>query len=447
MRLAMLGGGGFRTPLVYGALLTDTHPRRVDEVWLHDVDAARLAAISGVLAEMAQGHDDPPVVHTTTELDTALEGSDFVFSAIRVGGLEGRTADERVALDLGLLGQETTGPGGLAYGLRTVPVARHVAERVAAVAPGAWVINFTNPAGMITEAMQAVLGDRVVGICDSPIALARRAARTLGLDPDRTVVDYVGLNHLGWLRGLHHDGRDVLPDLLADDARLLSMEEGQLFGLDWVRTLGMLPNEYLYYYYFTRDAVRSITAADHTRGEYLLAQQRGFYDGLAGGAVAGALAEWDRVRLERNATYMKEARGEDEERADDDVQGGGYEGVALAIMAAISRGEPASLILNVRNRGTVVGLPDDAVVEVPCTVDASGPHPLPAAPLTGHPLGLVQQVKAVDRLVIEASLTGSPTRAVEAFALHPLVDSVTVARELLAGYRARIPAVDAVFRR
>ncbi len=135
MKLAMLGGGGFRTPLVYGALLRDRHERRVDEVWLHDVDEDRLAAIGRVLAEMADGDPDAPRVHTSTDLDTALEGSDFVFSAIRVGGLEGRTADERVALDLGLLGQETTGPGGLAYGLRTVPVALHVAERVAAVAP------------------------------------------------------------------------------------------------------------------------------------------------------------------------------------------------------------------------------------------------------------------------------------------------------------------------
>ncbi len=446
MRLAMLGGGGFRTPLVYGALLADTHERRVDEVWLHDVDEGRLATITRVLTEMAAGHADPPAVHASTDLDTALEGSDFVFSAIRVGGLEGRTADERVALDLGLLGQETTGPGGLAYGLRTVPVARHVAERVAVVAPDAWVINFTNPAGMITEAMQSILGDRVVGICDSPIGLGRRAAVTLGLDPAETTVDYVGLNHLGWLRGLHHDGRDVLPDLLADDALLTSMEEGQLFGLEWVRTLGWVPNEYLYYYYFTRDAVRSITAAEQTRGEYLLDQQRAFYATLDGGAP-GALAEWDRVRMERNATYMKEARGEDDERAADDVQGGGYEGVALAIMAAISRGEPASLILDVRNAGTVPGLPDDAVVEVPCTVDGDGPRPVPAAPLSGHPLGLVQQVKAVERLVIEASTTGDERLAVEAFALHPLVDSVTVARELLAGYRARIPAVDAVFTR
>ncbi|GAA2734685.1 6-phospho-beta-glucosidase [Pedococcus aerophilus] len=446
MRLAILGGGGFRTPLVYGALLTDHHDQRVDEVRLHDVDESRLEAIGRVLTQMGADHDAPPSVLTTTDLDEALEGADFVFSAIRVGGLEGRTADERVALDLGLLGQETTGPGGLSFGLRTLPVARHVAERVRAVAPDAWVINFTNPAGMITEAMQQVLGDRVVGICDSPIGLGRRAAATLGLDPLTTTVDYVGLNHLGWLRGVHSAGEDVLPRLLADDALLGSMEEGQLFGLDWIRTLGAIPNEYLYYYYFTRDAVASIRGAEQTRGEYLLDQQRSFYAAMAA-SPPDALGEWDRVRMERNATYMKEARDEGEERDEHDVQGGGYEGVALAIMAAISRGEPASLILNVRNRGAVRGVPEDAVVEVPCTVDADGPKPLPVSALTPHQLGLVLQVKGVERLTISASATGDEREAVEAFALHPLVDSVTVARELVRGYRARIPAVDAVFTR
>jgi 6-phospho-beta-glucosidase len=443
----MLGGGGFRTPLVHGALLRDRHARRVEEVWLHDVDAGRLRTMARVLEQQAQDHDDPPLVRTTTSLDEAVAGSDFVFSAIRVGGLAGRTADERVALDLGLLGQETTGPGGVSYGLRTVPVAVRVAQRVAALAPDAWVINFTNPAGLVTESMQAVLGDRAVGICDSPVALARRATVALGLDPARTTLDYVGLNHLGWLRALHHEGRDVLPTLLADDALLGTLEEGQLFGGDWLRTLGSLPNEYLYYYYCTREAVRSIRAQPQTRGEFLRSQQDGFYDRLGGGGGAGAYAEWHRVCSERNATYMRETRDDGQERGDEEVQGGGYEGVALALMAAIARGEPASLVLNVRNGSTVPGLPADAVVEVPCTVDATGPHPVALSPLAGHPLGLVQQVKAVERLVIEAALSQSTRLAVQAFALHPLVDSVEVARELLAGYRAAIPEVDAVFRR
>ena len=204
-------------------------------------------------------------------------GADFVFSAIRVGGLEGRVVDERLALDLGLLGQETTGPGGVGYGLRTVPVALAIAERVGLLAPDAWVINFTNPAGLVTQAMQSVLGDRVVGICDSPLGLAKRAAGALGLRLSEVVIDYAGTNHLGWLHGLSADGRDVLPELLADRERLESFEEGRLFGADWLQAIRAIPNEYLWYYDFTRDSIAQIREAGQTRGEYLLGQQGDFY--------------------------------------------------------------------------------------------------------------------------------------------------------------------------
>ncbi|WP_163509893.1 6-phospho-beta-glucosidase [Fodinicola acaciae] len=448
MKLAILGGGGFRVPLVYGALLRDRGERRVTDVSLYDVSGDRLAAIGHVLRQMAAEQENPPTVHTTTDLDESLRDATFVFSAIRVGGLEGRTADERVALDLGILGQETTGPGGLAYGLRTVPVALHVAERVAAVCPDAWVINFTNPAGMITEAMQHILGDRVVGICDSPLGLSRRAARALELDPMATTADYVGLNHLGWLRGLSFNGRDVLPRLVTDPAALDSIEEGRLFGADWIAALGCIPNEYLFYYYFTRDAVASIKGSPVTRGEFLLRQQRDFYAAVAKDPRS-ALSEWRRVRRERDETYMAESRAEVDAagRDKEDVEAGGYEGVALALMAAIARGERTAMILNVRNGNAVPGLPAEAVVEVPCTVDANGPHPLITSALAGHQLGLIQQVKSAEQLTIQAARTGSPSAALAAFAVHPLVDSVSTAKTLLAGYRSRIPGVAAVLSR
>ena len=445
MKLAILGGGGFRVPLVYGAVLRDLSSPRVETVSLYDVSPVRLEAIGQVLRQMAEGQDGAPAVETTTDLDRALEGADFVFSAIRVGGLEGRTADERVALELGVLGQETTGPGGLAFGLRTVPVAIHIAERVAAICPTAWVINFTNPAGMITEAMQQVLGERVVGICDSPIGLGRRAARALGHDPDLTSFDYVGLNHLGWLRGLGHDGRDVLPDLIGDAQLLATIEEGRLFGVEWLQLLGCIPNEYLYYYYYTRDAVASIRGDAQTRGEFLLDQQRAFYEAV-GARPAAALAQWRRVREESDATYMKESRSESESRDAADIEGGGYEGVALAIMAAIARNEPSTMILNVRNGSAVPGLPAEAVVEVPCRVDVDGPHPIATLALACYQLGLVQQVKAVEQLTIEAARAWSAPLALKAFALHPLVDSVSTARVLLQGYRDRHPDLARILR-
>jgi 6-phospho-beta-glucosidase len=417
----------------------------VTDVVLYDTDAARLDVMASVLASASV---DAPRVTVTTLLDVALEGADFVFSAIRVGGLAARVQDERVALDLGVLGQETTGAGGIAYGLRTVPVARWIAERVRAVAPDAWVINFTNPAGMITEAMRSVLGDRVVGICDTPITMAKRAARLLGVQPHTALdLDYVGLNHLGWLRGMRVDGVDLLPQLLADDALLGATEEGQLFGLEWIREIGALPNEYLYYYDFTRDAVAAIRTGGPTRGEFLASQQREFYAAAAANP-ARAQAIWAAARAEREATYMAaehagQARGGEQDVADV----GGYEGVALALMRAIARDEEATMILDVANRGTVPGLPEDAVVEVSVTVGSGGPVPLGVSAPTLYQLGLMAQVKHVERLTIEAAVTGSPDLAEQAFARHPLVDSATVARDLLRAYRDRIPEVDEVFHR
>ncbi|WP_171991176.1 6-phospho-beta-glucosidase [Streptomyces sp. JHA26] len=441
MRLTILGGGGFRVPLVYGALLADRAEGRVTRVVLHDLDADRLSAVTRVLAEQAAGVPDAPGVTATTDLDEALRGADFVFSAIRVGGLQGRADDERVALAEGVLGQETVGAGGIAYGLRTVPVAVDIARRVARLAPDAWVINFTNPAGLVTEAMSRHLGDRVIGICDSPVGLGRRIARVLGADPEEAWIDYVGLNHLGWVRGLRVAGRDQLPRLLADPALLGSFEEGRLFGTEWLRSLGAIPNEYLHYYYFNREAVRAYQEAERTRGAFLRDQQARFYEEMRRPGTP-ALAAWDRTRAEREATYMaenREAAGAGEREADD--LSGGYEKVALALMRAVARNERTVLILNVRNRGTLAVLDPEAVIEVPCVVDASGAHPVAVDPLPGHATGLVCAVKAVEREVLAAAETGSRATAVKAFALHPLVDSVNVARRLVDGYTAVHPAL------
>ncbi|WP_030554073.1 6-phospho-beta-glucosidase [Streptomyces exfoliatus] len=442
MKLTILGGGGFRVPLVYGALLGDHAEGRVTHVTLYDLDEGRVSAIARVLAEQGHGVPDAPGVTATTDLDEALRGADFVFSAIRVGGLEGRAADERIALAEGVLGQETVGAGGIAYGLRTVPVAVRVARRIAELAPDAWVINFTNPAGLVTEAMSRILGDRVVGICDSPVGLGRRVARVLGADPDEAWIDYVGLNHLGWLRGLRVGGRDELPRLLADEEALGSFEEGRLFGSEWLRSLGAIPNEYLHYYYFNREAVHAYRTAERTRGAYLRDQQAGFYAEMAKPDTP-ALDAWHRTLADREATYMaanREAAGTGE-RDEEDLESGGYEKVALALMRAIARDERATLILNVRNGTTLAALDADAVIEVPCLVDANGAHPVSVSPLPYHAVGLVTGVKAVEREVLAAAESGSRTTAVKAFALHPLVDSVAVARRLVDGYTAEHPGL------
>lgn len=431
MKLALLGGGGFRVPLVVGALL-DERQHLIDEVWLHDVHDGRLATMRSLLAQLADGRPGP-TIHTTTHLVEAVRGADFVFSAVRAGGLEGRVSDERIALALGVLGQETTGPAGLAYALRTAPVALDIARTVQAEAPQAWVINFTNPAGLVTELMQTVLGDRVIGICDTPSGLGKRVGALFGADGFDLVLDYVGLNHLGWLRHAWWGDRDLVAELLADDERLARLEETTIFGADWLRVLGALPNEYLYYYYFNREAVVAITASESTRGEYLLEQQAAFYAAAQADPTA-ALRLWHTAHDEREATYMRETRGEGEKRPD--LEGGGYERVALALMRAIARNESRTMILNVRNGTTVTGLPDDAVVEVPALVGTAGPRALAVTQPSGVQLGLMQQVKAVERLVIRSVLEADETDASKAFALHPLVDSVTIGRRLFEDYRA-----------
>ncbi len=437
MKLVIIGGAGFRVPQVVAAV-AESGP--VDEVVLVDVDADRLATILAVVRQLPAG--EGVRVSGSTDLRGALAGAAFVFCAIRVGGTAARIADERVALELGVLGQETTGPGGLAYAWRTIPVMRGIAEAVRELAPQAWFINFTNPAGIITEALRPILGDRVIGICDTPIGLMRRAAAAVGASGDAGLrYDYVGLNHLGWLRSLEVDGQDRLPGLIASPG-LEGIEEARLIGLDWVRRIGALPNEYLFYYYCNREAVARIRSAPATRGEFLAGQQDAFY--LDAGRDPGhALELWRSAKAEREQTYMAEARSAEEEREAEDAEGG-YQAVALSLMNALSGGRPTAAIVNVANGSSVAGLPAEAVIEVPCDVDANGVRPRPVAPLEGHMLGLVQSVKAVEQLAIRAAVEHSAGLAWEALATHPLVDSVDVARRLLDGYRRRIPEVAAV---
>ncbi|WP_335982037.1 family 4 glycosyl hydrolase [Streptomyces sp. CA2R106] len=442
MRLTILGGGGFRVPLVFRALQADP---TVTELVLHDTDPLRVRVVAKILAELSARGPRGPEVRVEAELDAALRGADFVFSAMRVGGTAGRVRDEQVPLAEGVLGQETVGAGGVLYGLRTIPVALHLAERVRAVAPSAWVINFTNPAGMVTEAMARVLGPRVIGICDSPVGLVRRAARAAGADPDAPgfSYDYVGLNHLGWLRGMAADGRELLPGLLADPAALGSFEEGRLFGAEWLSALGSLPNEYLHYYYFRREALAAVRSADATRGEFLHRRQSEFFTaadeaGGPGGANGpggdpSAYDLWERARLEREETYMAENRAATGgwQRDPHDLDGGGYDKVALALMRAIARDERTVLILNVPGGGVVSALDPDAVVEVPCEVGAFGARPLAVAAPDEHQAGLMLALKSVERAAIEAATTGSRAAALRALVRHPLVDSAAAASRIL----------------
>jgi 6-phospho-beta-glucosidase len=449
MRLVVLGGGGFRVPLLHRALLADAAEGRgiVDEFVLVDSDSGRMDAVMAVLEHQRAAEGVATfAVQRTTDLDEGLRGADAVFSAIRVGGLAGRVIDERVARSEGVIGQETVGAGGISYALRTVPVVRRIAQRIAELAPDAWVVNFTNPAGCVTEVMAETLGERVIGICDSPVGLCRRAAQAAGADPDQARFDYVGINHLGWLRSMHVDGVDLVPGLLADAAVVESFEEGALFGSAWLQALGAIPNEYLHYYYFTRDVLAA--GAGPGRGATLLDQQHRFYES-APPAPESAYETWEAARLVREQTYLADNRHAvgAGSRAESDLHGGGYTGVALAVLRAVLSDQPARLIVNVHNRGALQGISDESVVEVPCLVDGRGARPLPTGPLSDHQAGLIRAVKACETEAITAALTGSRRAALRAFAWHPLVDSVTVARRLLDGYVTAVPDLAAILHR
>lgn len=529
MRLMIAGGGGFRVPLVYRALCSGPYAGLVRELVLFDVDPGRLAAINAVLRSMArftgsgstearsapawsaearsapawsapawsaEARSAPdgstavgqsPVVTATTSLPEALTGTDVVFAAIRPGGTAGRIADERVAQDLGLLGQETTGAGGISYALRSIPAMLELAREMRTHCPDAWLVNFTNPAGMVTEALLPVLGRRVIGICDSASALVHRAARAAGLPLPAGKLDgvgYYGLNHLGWLYRLESGGRDVLPDLLADAGALAGFEEGRLFPQPFLQELGVLPNEYLFYYYETARAAAAMRAMDSTRGESIHGQQTELYPRLAAAGDA-AFQLWEEARRSREESYLAEARTGGEARDANDLAGGGYEQVALAVMRALTTGrlsgsgepgagEPGAgiqLILNTRNTAVgasgsegggpggaegggpdgaeggrpggavpaIPGLPADAVVEVPCTVTASGAVPIVQARPAEPQLSLMQRVKRVELLTVRAASRGERGAALEAFAEHPLVGSEELAGQLLAGYETAFP--------
>jgi 6-phospho-beta-glucosidase len=431
VKLALLGGGGFRTPAIYRALAEGGRRIHYDELVLYDVDSARLDRIAAVLKGVDERLGRSVPFTTTTELDDAVDGADVVYCAVRVGGLNGRLLDETAALAEGVIGQETTGAGGITFALRTVPVVTEIAEVVARRAPGAIFINFTNPVGLVTEAIRRVLGDRVIGICDAPEALCRRVAAALDREPADLWFDYFGINHLGWLRAVLDHGRDLLPGLLADERRILGFEEGRLFGVDWLRSIGMIPNEYLYYYDFANDALTGMQAG-RVRAEFLSRQQDAFYGGS--GSHAEALASWEETLAEREGSYMEEAWT----GRDDELRGvaaardtGGYGRLSLDLVDALNGDRPEVMILNVANRSSLPFLDDSAVVEVPCVVSRGGVVPVAMGRVPMAAAARILAVRAAERAAIEASFSHSRQAAVHALALHPLVPSVEVASRIL----------------
>jgi 6-phospho-beta-glucosidase len=435
MRIALIGGGGFRVPMVYAALLRSSERLEFDELVLHDVDQVRLSRIEPVLEGLARLHGARVPYRSTIRLDEAIDDVDFVFCAIRVGGLEGRVVDEQVPLMHGVVGQETTGPGGICFALRTVPAMVRIAERVAISAPRAWFINFTNPAGLVTEVLQGVLGERALGICDTPTSLFRRVADVLERPMDGLRFDYFGLDHLGWLRGVFDGEEDLLPELIADDERLGSLEEGRLFGATRLRELGMIPNEYLYFYENPSATVEALRRGVEPRAAFLRRQQSAFYERHYR-SPAEAYGGWSATRQEREEHYFAEARAAAGLNGDHEVDAtiGGYEREALAVVEGIAHDQAALRVVNTANHGALRILDDDAVVEVTSVISREGAAPLPVGDVSEPCAQLITRVKEVERLTIAAAMQRSTRLAVQAIALHPLVPSDAIARRIFADY-------------
>ncbi|HKT45618.1 MAG TPA: 6-phospho-beta-glucosidase [Gaiellaceae bacterium] len=389
MKLAVIGAGSTYTP----ELVSHLSSLDVDEVALHDVDADRLDVVGGLAERMLARAGFTGELVRTGDLDRAVEAASFVLLQLRVGGQQARLRDETVPLRCGCIGQETTGAGGFAKAMRTVPVVLEIAERVP---PDAWIVDFTNPVGIVTRALRDA-GHRAIGLCNVAIGFQYLFARLLGASLDRIEVDQVGLNHLTWIRAVRLDGRDVLPELIAEHGDAIADDIGLPRSI--LDDLGAIPSYYLRYFYA------------HDR---VLAEQR---DGIP---RAQTVAEIERGLLEmyRDPTLA-------EKPALLDQRGGAhYSEAAVGLVRSLRNDDGAVHVVDTRNDETLAGLADDDVVEVPARVGAGGATPISQAPLAPALLGLVQHVAAYERLAAEAAVTRDPVTARNALLAHPLVGQV-----------------------
>ncbi|MDX6207627.1 MAG: 6-phospho-beta-glucosidase [Frankiales bacterium] len=403
MKLTVVGGGSTYTPeLVDGiARLRDTLP--VEQLVLTDPAADRLALVGSLGRRMfsREGHDG--VVSWTTDLDEAVRDADVVLLQLRIGGQAARAVDETLPLECGCVGQETTGAGGLAKALRTVPVVLDVAERVRKLArPDAWIVDFTNPVGIVTRALLDA-GHRAVGLCNVAIGYQRQAAQLLGVDACRISLDHVGLNHLTWERAIRLDGVDVLPQLMAEHGEELAGRTGM--PLELSRRLGVLPSYYLRYFY-QHDAVVTEQRSEPSRAAKVAAIERELLEIYADPALDTKPA----LLQQRGGAYYSEA--------------------AVDLVASLMSDGGDVQVVNLRNNGTFAGLSDDAAIEVPAVIGAHGATPVELEPLAPLYAGLVQHVSAYEELALEAALQGGRERVFRALLAHPLIGQLDRAERL-----------------
>ncbi len=405
LRIAVVGAGSTYTPELVEGFARRTDRLLVDELVLLDPDLERLAPVAGLTERMLDRADVPTRLTVTDNRSAALDGADFVIVQLRIGGQAARHVDETLPHRFGVLGQETTGPGGFAKALRTVPVVLDVAEEVARrAAPGAWIVDFTNPVGIVTQALLDA-GARAIGLCNVAIGLQRRLAAHYNVTAERVALEHVGLNHLTWERAVQVDGVDRLSELLARDGAWLEQEMGM--PVELMRDLGAIPSYYLRYFY-QRDEVLAAQLQGRSRAEEVAEIERG-------------LLELYRDPSLDHKPELLEHRG-----------GAFYSEAAAQLIESLHLGKGDVQVVNVQNNGALPDLPASAVVEIPARIDATGATPLPLAPLAPEIRGLVQAVKAYEELAIQAAISGDRTVAVKALLAHPLVGRFDLARDLVA---------------
>ncbi len=404
MKLAVIGAGSTYTPELVSGLSRERERVPLDELVLHDIDAERREVVGGLAQRMLERQGYGGRLTLTGELAEALDGADFVLIQIRVGGQEARLRDETIPLACGCIGQETTGAGGLAKALRTVPVVLDIAaEARERAADGAWIVDFTNPVGIVTRALLDA-GHRAIGLCNVAIGFQRAIAASLGVEPERVFVDQVGLNHLTWIRAVQLDGRDVLDEVLADHMDALTAQSELPAAL--IRELGAIPSYYLRYFY-TEDERLAELREEKPRAQVVAEIERELLDMYRDPGLAEKPA-------------LLERRG-----------GAFYSEAATQLVAALASDSGEPQVVDVRNGGALPGLAPDDVVELPARIGREGADPLPQQPLSPELLGLVQHVAAYERLAAEAAVTGDRELAARALLAHPLVGQWPRSRELL----------------
>ncbi|HEX7170998.1 MAG TPA: 6-phospho-beta-glucosidase [Candidatus Limnocylindria bacterium] len=394
MKVAVIGGGSTYTPELIEGLAARRDRLPISELVLHDVNSTRLEVVGGLARRMLHRMEWKGRLELTADTEAAVDGASFVLVQLRVGGQQARLVDETLPLRFGTIGQETTGAGGLAKALRTVPLALEIAELARRRAlPDAWIVDFTNPVGIVTQALIDA-GHRAIGLCNVAITLQRGLARRIGVAPEELELRHVGLNHLSWITGVIRDGRDILPDILGEHAEDLGRELKLPAAL--LRELGAVPSYYLRYYY-AFDEVMEEQRAGYSRADEVIGLERRLLEMYAD------------PTLDTKPALL------------DDRGGSWYSEAAAQLLASLTDGTGDVQVVDVRNSGAMPDLGADDVVEVPARIDRDGAHPLPQPPMAGPMRDLVLAVKAFERLAIRAARSGDRADIRRALEAHPLV--------------------------